>query len=76
MRTSPESSALVMKSKQNDLVSFESNITFFFSFFKFYFQGVYVPVSRYYKWITQTIAHQEIPKYSKHNSCKDALCFY
>jgi len=38
--------------------------------------GVYVPVSRYYKWITQTIAHQEIPKFSKHNSCKDALCFY
>ena len=40
------------------------------------FSGVYVPVSKYYKWITQTIAHQEIPEYSLLNTCKNALCFY
>ena len=40
------------------------------------FSGVYVPVSKYYKWITQTIAHQEIPEYSLSNTCKNALCFY
>ena len=62
-------------SKQNDLVSLKSNLALIFNC-EILFLGVYVPVSRYYKWITQTIAHQEIPKYSKHNSCKDALCFY